>query len=192
MYAFLDSGNAVIGTSSTAYTLAEAQAINPDIQAVVANAPTDLVVKGSETAEKPYYHQLTSGDGTLLEHYAEVEVLKPLKIARAAEIDARTEELIAEGFVGSTSKRFRIDDCALVRYNVMYLTRNAGSSVYPKVINVYTNDAVQNLPTVAAVEQFCTEVFLGQQAIIDSGTALKVQIIAATTIAEIDAVVDNR
>jgi hypothetical protein len=115
-----------------------------------------------------------------------------LKVFRAEQIDFRTEELIAEGFEGSTGKRFRIDDGSLTRYNVMYLTRNAGSSVYPKVINVFSNDAVQNLPTVAAVEQFCTEVFLGHQAIVDSGTALKVQIIAATTIAEIDAVVDNR
>jgi hypothetical protein len=192
MHAFLDATGAVIGTSSTAYTLSEAQALNGDITTVVVNAPTSLMVKGAETVINPYHHRLVSGDGSLLEHYEEVEVLKPLKVFRAEQIDFRTEELIAEGFEGSTGKRFRIDDGSLTRYNVMYLTRNAGSSVYPKVINVFSNDAVQNLPTVAAVEQFCTEVFLGHQAIVDSGTALKVQIIAATTIAEIDAVVDNR
>lgn len=192
MYAYLDAASVVLGISSTALTLVEAQAINSDIASIVENAPNGLVTKGSETAEKPYHHQLSSGDGSLLSHYIEVEVLKPLKIARAAEIDARTEELIGEGFVGSTSKRFKIDNCSMLQYNAMYLTRNTTSAVYPKVINVFTNDAVQNLPNVGAVEQFCEEMFLGYQGIIDSGVALKTQIIAATTKAEIDAIVDNR
>ena len=192
MYAFLDSANDVIATSFTPYTLEEAQAIISWVAVVIVNAPLGLVVKGTETSTRPYYHRLASGDGTLLEHYDEIEVLKPLKVARAAEIDARTEELIGAGFLGSIGKRFRINDNALVRYNVMYLTRNAPGAIYPKTINVFTDDAVQNLPNVGAVEQFCTEVFLGHQAIVDSGSDLKRQIIEATTKAEIDAIVDNR
>lgn len=191
MFAYLNATNEVIATSVTEYTLIEAQAIQPGITTIIANAPEALVVKGDASAEQPYYHQWTSGDGTLLVHYSQVEVLKPLKVQRAAEIDARTEELIAEGFVASNGKRFRIDDGALTRYQVMFEARNAGIS-FPILVNEHANDNAQSLPSAAAIVSFVEEIYVGHQAIIASGSALKQQIIAASSVAEINAIVDNR
>lgn len=192
MYAFTNATGDVIATSDTEYTLAEAQAVNAAIAAVIAGAPKGLVVKGTQTAAQPFYHRHTSGDGTSLSHYVEVPALKPLKVARAAEIDARTEELIAEGLELSTGKVVSISDCALTRYNVTYLIRNAATAAYPVLVNTIENDGVQSLANAAQVEQFTEEVFLGHRVITDSGAALKGQIIAATTVAEINAVVDDR
>ena len=191
MQAYLNAANEVIATSSAVLTLAQAQAINANVTAVIANAPEGLVTKGDVDAAHPYYHQWESGDGTSLAHYTEVPSLKPLKVARAAEIDARTEELIAEGFVASNAKRFRITDCALVRYSALFEARNAAIS-YPVLLNTYDNDGVQNLGTAGAVAAFYEEIILGHRAIMASGEALKQQIINATTAAEVLAVEDNR
>jgi hypothetical protein len=149
-------------------------------------------MQGAETPVHPYHHQLSSGDGTDIGDYITVEVLKPLKVIRAGQIDERTQELVSEGFVGSTGKRFKIDRDSLLEYLVLYETRNAVGTFYPVLINTFEMDGVQTLPNAAAVEQFTTEVFLGYRALFDSGSALKAQVVAATSVAEIEAVVDNR
>lgn len=192
MYAYTNATGEVVATSGSEYTLAQAQAINADITAVIANAPAGLVIKGDQTAAQPFYHQHTSGDGTAISHYVEVLALKPLKMWKAAQIDARTEELIAAGFLASNGKRFRIDDRAMCRYQILFESRNNAGLTYPILINVYDNDGVQSLGVAAAVVAFVEEVYLGHQAIIASGAALKQQVIDATTVAEINAVVDNR
>jgi hypothetical protein len=192
MHAFLDAANSVIGKSATPYTLTEAQALNSDIASLVANAPPELVAKGEESPDKPYYHRRTSGDGTSIDDYTEITVLLPLKVAKANEIDARTEELIGEGFVASNGKRFTIDDSSLTRYHVLYATRLHGSMVYPVVITTFDGQNAQVLNNSAFVSGFVEEAFLAFEAIIASGSALKQQLIAASTLAEVEAVVDNR
>ena len=97
-----------------------------------------------------------------------------------------------EGFVGSTAKRFRIDDASLIRYIGLWVTRNDPSATYPVLINTYENDDVQTLASAAAVNQFFLEAFGAVRGFSDSGTALKQQIIAATTRAQLDAIVDPR
>jgi hypothetical protein len=191
MQAYLNAAGEVLATSSTAYTLVEAQAINAEVASVVVNAPEGLIAKPVADAGHPYYHQLESGDGTSLVHYTEVPKLKPLKVARAAEIDARTEELIAEGFVASNGKRFRINDAAMLRYGLLYEARNLAIA-YPVLLNVYDNDGIQSLGSAAAVAVFYEEIVLGHRALLASGEALKQQIIDATTAAEVLAVEDNR
>jgi hypothetical protein len=192
MHAFLDSVDSVIGKSATPYTLAEAQALNADIVTVIANAPPELIVKGEETPDRPYYHRLTSGGGTSIGDYTEMTVLLPLKVAKANEIDARTEELVGEGFVASNGKRFTIDDSSLTRYHVLYATRLHGSMVYPVVITTYDGQNAQALNNSGMLASFTEEAFLAFEAIIASGSALKQQLIAASTLAEVEAVVDNR
>lgn len=192
MFAYLDTSSDVIAVSSTGLTLSEAQALNPDITTVISDAPFGLVAKGSETFVQPYHHRLTSGDGSDISHYTEIEVLRPLKIYRANEIDDRTQEIIEEGFVASNSKRFRIDNDAMITYNILFQTRNSPSADYPVIVNVFTDDGIQILSNSAAVEQFVSEMFLGRRVIFDAGVALKQQIIDASTVSEIDAVVDNR
>lgn len=193
MQAFLNVADDVIATSTRSYTLEQAQSVRSDIVAVINDAPSGLVRKADASAAQPYYHRFDSGDGTLLAHYVEIEVLKPLKLARGAEIDARTEELIAAGFESSNGKRFRIDDSALTRYQAMFLIRNDPTVSYPIVISVYEDDGiVQGLPNANAVSLFVFEMLLGHLTIVDSGQDLKALITAATTKAAIDAIVDDR
>lgn len=191
MQAYLNAADEVIAVSMTAYTLAQAQAINANVVSIVTNAPVGLVPKSQADAANPFYHQRTSGDGTSMVHYIEVPALLPLKITRAAEIDARTEELIAEGFVASNGKRFAITDCAMLRYHVLFTARDAAIA-YPVLINTYGNDGVQSLANSTQVVAFVEEIFVGHQGVIASGSALKQQIINATSVAEINAVIDNR
>ena len=94
--------------------------------------------------------------------------------------------------MASNAKRFRIDDCALTRYHALFTARNAAGITYPVLINTYDNDGVQSLGGAAAVASFTEEVFVGHAGIIASGSALKQQVIDATTAAEVLAVEDNR
>lgn len=193
MYAYLDSADAVIATSTETHTLTQAQAINPLIASIVEDAPEALMVKGCETAECPFYHQYNSGSGTSIEDYDEVEVLSPLRLFRYQEIDARTQELISEGFVHSGSNRFRIDTEALCRYQAMYLTRNDGSFSYPVLVTTYDDNGVaEELSDAAEVSSFVLELCLGYIDLVSSGEDLKAQIASAATKAAIDAIVDNR
>lgn len=192
MFAHLNSGGDVVATSVTEYTLAQAQALNPNITTIVPNAPPGLVVKGRESPTHPHYHRFSGGSGSDIGDYSEITVLLPLKAAKAAEIDARTEELIAEGFVASNGKRFKIDDCSLFRYHVMYAIRNHAEAVYPVVVTTHDGMNAQTLSNNGMVASFTEEMFLGQQAILASGSALKQQLISASSLVEVEAVVDNR
>jgi hypothetical protein len=192
MFAHLNSNSDVVAKSTTDYTLAQAQVVNPDIMAIISNAPDGLMVKGQETPDQPYYHRHLSGAGTAIGDYSAITVLLPLKIAKAAAIDARTEELIDAGFVASNGKRFKIDDCNMTRYHVMYAIRLHVEAVYPVVITTHDGQNAQTLSNNGMVASFAEEMFLGQQAILASGSALKQQLIVASTLAEVEAVVDNR
>lgn len=75
MFAYLDTLDDVLATSVTEYTLEQAQAIIPEIDSIIANAPDGLVSKGETTAKQPsYWHRHTSGDGTSISDYTEVPV----------------------------------------------------------------------------------------------------------------------
>lgn len=72
MYAYLNASNDVVGTSITALTLAQAQALQPSIVSIVANAPVELVAVGQESTQIPFHHRLVSGSGTSISDYEAV------------------------------------------------------------------------------------------------------------------------
>jgi hypothetical protein len=72
MFAYLDASDDVVATSTTEYTLAEAQALVPTIDTIISDAPKQLVAKGEVTARQPpYWHRHTSGDGSSITDYTE-------------------------------------------------------------------------------------------------------------------------
>lgn len=73
MFAYLDASDDVVAASTSEYTLVDAQALIPSITTVIANAPLGLVAKGEVQADRPpYWHRLTSGDGTSFGDYTEL------------------------------------------------------------------------------------------------------------------------
>jgi hypothetical protein len=171
MFAYRNASGYIVGLSTVARTLAQAQAVNPDIVSVDPN-PSQAEVDAFNTGNQ----------------------FREAKIAKAARVDARTEELINGGFDSTVAapKRFRMDNEALTRYNAYYHARNEPWFTYPLVINTYDNDQLQNLPNAAAIETLFEETVIALRGHIDSGTVLKQQIRAATTWAELAAVEDNR
>jgi len=194
MFAYTDASNDVIAHSKAAKTLAQAQAIKPEVTAVIADAPSELVVKGDQTAAKPYYHRHTSGNGTDIAHYIQIASLLPLKVARAAEFAARTTELLNAGFDSTAvpGKRFRMDVEAMQRYLVLWQTRNEAGASYPVILLTFDGEGKQNLNTAAAVGTLYTEANMAVRAVLEGESALLQQIIDATTAAEVLAVEDNR
>lgn len=72
MFAYLDASNDVVATSTSEYTLAQAQALIPSITTIIASAPLELVAKGSQVAGRPpFWHRRISGDGTSFSDYQE-------------------------------------------------------------------------------------------------------------------------
>lgn len=69
MFAYLDASNNVVATSTTEYTLEDAQASIPTAASVISGAPAGLVAVGQESETIPYHHVWSHGDGTDLTHY---------------------------------------------------------------------------------------------------------------------------
>lgn len=194
MFAYLDNLGDVVAASSTEYTLVQAQAAIPEITTVVANAPDGLFIKGTQSASQPYWHRHTSGDGTELAHYSEVEELGPLKASRMLEIDERSRELIDEGFEypSESGNVFSLSLESQAKMTAAHCVRNDVLMVYPQRWNTRDNSAAVTITDSAGLHAFYMTAIGTVRARLDSGTALKDSIRAAATRAEVDVVVDDR
>jgi len=184
----------VVATSSKEYALAQAQGANPDIMVVVADAPETLKLKGAQSAAQPFWHRRTSGDGTLLEHYSEVEELGPLKSSRMLEIDEYTRELIGEGFhyPPGNGNVFSLSIEAQVKMTAAHVVRDDVLMVYPQRWNTRDNGDAVSIADAAGMHAFYMTGIGTVRSHLDSGTALKDQIRDAATKAEVDAITDDR
>lgn len=107
---------------------------------------------------------------------------------RWAEIDTRTADLIAAGFVfdGHT---FSLSASAQMNWTNLMIS--AALLPYPVAVST-ADDGQYTLPTTGAVQAFYATGIGAVKAILDAGRVLKLAVGAATTKAAIDAVVDNR
>lgn len=194
MYAYLDVDNDVVAMSSTAYTLEQAQAAVPSVVTVVPDAPNELRTKGSQTASEPYWHRLTSGNGSSMDHWSAVEDVTPLQTQRMLEIDARTDQLFAQGFEypADSGKVFSLSVQSQMKITSAFLLREQPAFVYPVRWNTRDNSDAHEMADAAALAAFYMAAVGTARAHLDSGTALKDAIRAATTTAEVNAVVDDR
>ncbi len=193
-FSYLNAEGDVVADSTTALTLAQAQARIPEISIIVENAPIELRRKGTQTATQAYWHRKASGDGSAIEHYSQIEEIAPLQTSRMDEIDLKTRELIAGGFtyppnsgqVFSLSLRSQAKIIATHNARVDPLLR------FPQRWNTNDNKGVVTIPSKEGLHAFYMTAMGTVRIHLDSGTALKDQIRAATTRAEVDAVIDNR
>ena len=144
-----------------------------------------------------HYHQHTSGDGTDISDYTEIAFLGQYRCERSKAIDARTVELIAAGFafddgLGGGVRVFSLSLAAQSKITNAYVLRNEGGFTYPVTWNSIDDSAVVTLADAAAVAAFHGTAAVTARTHEESGTVLKGQIRAATTVAAVDAVVDTR
>jgi len=125
---------------------------------------------------------IASHDSTGLAHF------KQLKIQQ---IDAKSEKLIADGFMFD-NVRFSLSHNAQLNLIGLYHSRNAPIMQFPIAYNSKDDSVVYTIPDVATLEAIYFTAFGAKKAILDAGTALKQAVRDTTTISEINAVHDNR
>lgn len=115
--------------------------------------------------------------------------LEEYKTARYNAIDARTTELVLEGFTYA-GIQFSLSPSAQTNITNTYLARDIMS--YPIAWNSKDDTAVHNIQDATEVISFYGTALTTVRIIRDAGTIIKNNIRNATTIAEVSAIVDNR
>jgi len=121
-------------------------------------------------------------------------ILSKLKLHVAGKINARTDELLQDGFEypPSSGKFFPLDVQTQIRAFGCDYCRNMPEFSYPVVWNTANDYYRVELSTPEQVRAFFLTGMATLRAKIDSGTTLKDQIRAATTAAEVLAIDDPR
>lgn len=158
------------------------------------------VIASSEPTQCPVDsgHTVTSNSVSVLELDININdgshtdlSLDDYKKLRYAEIDARTGELISEGFTYQ-SKVFSLSQNAQINILALDETRNDPALTYP--INYNTIDDMDSYDVVDATDlhSMYLTALSTKKGHIDSGTAIKTNIRNSLTKAEVDAIIDNR
>jgi len=119
----------------------------------------------------------------------------PLEQARSyqnARIDINTPKVIAAATFVYGGKQFSITPTAQFNTHVMWTRRNEVGFAYPVVRSTKDSLSSVSLPDAAAVEAFYTASENAVRAFLDEGNALKAQVNALATVAEVAAFVDPR
>jgi len=127
------------------------------------------------------------------EHTGTEHRLPVLQAQRVLEVDLRTDELIAGGFQfpPGAGAYFSLNITAQLRMLGMFQMR-ANPDIYPVMWNSLDDTSVFTIPDQATAEAFHLTAAATIQGTVNSGTTIKDAIRAATTIEELDAVVDPR
>jgi hypothetical protein len=138
--------------------------------------------------------EVTTLDTVVSDHKAAFDVLKKLKQQRYAEIDERTKQLIGLGFEfpPTSGSYFSLTLESQIRLEAADASRDLPEFAYPVAWNTLDDDASYSIPDSATMHSFFLTALGTIRARIDSGTSLKDSVRAATTQAELDAVVDGR
>lgn len=119
--------------------------------------------------------------------------LENLKFERMAAIDERTREMVDDGFAyGDPPVVCSLSNNAQLRMTNLAIIAESPMTTYPILWSGKLDDAHVVLNDSTEAMAFYATALGTMRAIIDSGTVLKNQVRAATTIAEVNAVVDNR
>jgi hypothetical protein len=186
-YAYLDVGDTVRAVSSTDRSLAEVQAVIPEVTVKISGAPEGLEGKESEGF---FWHHKIGGDGTHLTDYERVDNLPRYRAVKNEEIDKRTREIIAQG-APYDGHVFSMDLPDQMTYLSLCLAVMAGQAVYPIEVRDMTDQPYYLVDATAYYTFFFTG--LGYvQGVLHSGRVLKDQVNACATVACINSIVDPR
>ncbi len=144
----------------------------------------------------PQEHWKVVGDTVVEMNATEKEAVDfPAAVAnKISAVDSRTSELIDDGFEYPASSGVYFSLSATAQSTLLQLDalRDEVSFSYPVKCNSKDNGAAYSLANSAAVLAFFLEAFDTLRGHLDSGTALKDSVRAATTAALANAVVDSR
>jgi len=115
----------------------------------------------------------------------------PLKYTRIVEIDKKTDLIISNGFTYS-SKQFSLSIQAQSKMTAAYQLKDNPALVYPIEWNTIDDSDSYSIIDSSDLNSFYLTAIGTIRAILDSGTNLKKQIREATTVSEVNAIVDNR
>lgn len=146
----------------------------------LSDVPSSLKVYGEE-------NQVSNWNGST---FSDIDSVSAARMHKNAEIDKRTVELINEGFTFNT-KTFSLSTEAQIKWQGMKTGSDNGLLTYPVKITTI-DDLEDSLADATAVNDFFAAGLSAVKGHLDSGRALKVDVANATTVAEVNAVVDNR
>lgn len=116
--------------------------------------------------------------------------LEEVKAKKVLEIDQKTQALIAAGFTFD-SAQFSLSINAQMNWSALLTFQNAGQLSYPCAVT-NKEDTEYQIADPTTLVQFCGAAMVAVNTPIATGRALKVSVQAASTIAEVDTVIDNR
>jgi hypothetical protein len=190
IYAYLDADRNVVGLATIDRSLAEAQQKNPDIAQRIDGAPAGLLALGNTSATAVEYHRLKEGaGGQAIEDYDALENLTPLRAARYAEFDAKKPILEARGATHD-GHLFPVYLAAQTKW-IGLATVKAGLP-YPYPVATVEPGQEYSLANEGAFDALYGAIFSYVAWIEQSTQALAAAVLAATTKAEIDAIIDTR
>jgi len=155
---------------------------------------------GKTAAQFVFTSAITEADLIVLDqivaaHTGAGVVLAIAKEGKLYAIKKKTSLLVGGGsfeYPPASGKLFGMSEISQLNITGAFNSRNEGSFAYPVVF--YTKDDLDSvsLADAAAVEAFHVAAVTAIRIIRDGGATLKAQLIAATTVAEVNAIVDNR
>ena len=145
-----------------------------------------LTIMGSELSSEPIL------DSIIQNHDA--FGLKTHKNNKIDEIDIKTGELIALGFEfpSASGMRFSLSQSAQINISALYQSKDDPAITYPITYNTIDDLTTFAIPNAETLYGMYLTALATKKAHLDSGTALKNQVRAATTKAEVDLIIDNR
>jgi hypothetical protein len=130
------------------------------------------------------------GDDISTMGQAAIDTVRSRKLG---EIDLKTNQIIAQGFTYD-SVQFSLSLEAQSNFQGMKMAADAGLLTYPVEVSTKdnANGAKYDLADTSAVTAFYVAGVTAVQAALAGGRAFKIMVQQATTVAEIEAVIDNR
>ena len=151
--------------------------------------PLEYVSTLADSVTITFDGELSAPDLATLDGLLVTAALASSKRNKFDEIDARTEELIATGYVFA-GKVFSLSANAQKYWIGLVVGKDM--MTYPLAVNTLDDSSTYDIQDAATVVGMYATAMGTVKARLGSGTALKDLVRAATTIAEVDAVVDPR
>lgn len=178
-------------------TLALAKEIKvgiPSKPVQVKAAGTDVKAIFGEDLTAP---EIVMLDGIVVAHKATQTgalLLARVKCDKCAAIDARTTELRATGWEYPTSSGdyYSLSTDAESKLNAAFARRADGDFPYPLRLPTVDNTSLLSLVNAAAIDAAHKQMFTAVNALVESGIAIKAQVVAAANVAAVLAITDPR
>lgn len=152
----------------------------------------DTYVVDSDVFVFVFDDTLSAGDETVLDTVIAAHCLALAKKAKIAEIDARTVDIIGEGFTYE-GKQFSLSQAAQANLMGVYSIRNDAAMTFPVDWNtIDDDDEPYEVVDIADFEAFYLAAFDALRVPLDGGTVLKTAVRAESDVAGVGGVIDAR